>query len=427
MPLYVNALCRNYLQPKPLQPTVTYKNQHTIEVLHCVAAISPQRYFTPTAALDFPTAKTDNSTAEDLLMARIVSLVALVVILLIMAVLFFRVMADFLLPLFLAVLLVIMFGPLYRWFRDRCRGHDRVAAALTTGSILLMVLVPLLLLLTEAGFEAEAVYRKAVSRPSAEASDAAKAPPDVAKLSNWISGQAVELGKKVGIEVNPNDLNDYIATNVQSFLAPMALQTAHFLGNALVGLAIMLLATYYFFADGELMVQSIRRLSPLQGNRTQELLDQFDEVTRAVVVATLLSAFVQGLLAGVGYYVAGVGSVFLFTMLSMLLTLVPFVGAAIVWVPVCLWLYAIEGRTLAAVFLAVYCVGVVSTVDNLVKPLVLQGRSNLHPLLALLSVLGGAQALGPIGILVGPMVVAFLQTLLNMVHSELNGIGAQSA
>ena len=73
-------------------------------------------------------------------------------------------------------------------------------------------------------------------------------------------------------------------------------------------------------------------------------------MTRAVVVATLLSAFVQGLLAGLGFYVAGVGSVFLLTALSMLLTLVPFVGAAIVWVPVCLWLYAMEGRTAAAAF-----------------------------------------------------------------------------
>ena len=107
----------------------------------------------------------------------------------------------------------------------------------------------------------------------------------------------------------------------------------------------------------------------------------------------------------------------------MLLTLVPFVGAAIVWVPVCLWLYAVEGRTTAAVLLAVYCIAVVSMVDNLVKPLVLHGRSNLHPLLALLSVLGGVQALGPIGIFVGPMVVAFLQTLLNMVHAELNSMG----
>jgi predicted PurR-regulated permease PerM len=98
------------------------------------------------------------------------------------------------------------------------------------------------------------------------------------------------------------------------------------------------------------------------------------------------------------------------------------VGATIVWAPVCLWLYAVEGRTVAAVLLAAYCIAVVSMVDNLVKPAVLHGRSNLHPLLALLSVLGGVQALGPIGIVVGPMVVAFLQTLLNMVHAEVSSM-----
>lgn len=359
--------------------------------------------------------------------ARIVSLVMLVVILLLMAGLFFRVMANFLLPLFLALLLVIMFGPLYRWFQDRCRGHARIAAMLTTVSILLAVLIPLLVLLVQAGYEAETLYRSVVDHPKVAAGSSAGKDPALAmtELSDLGICKVVELGRYVGLTLDRKGLEANITAGVQQFLAPMALRTTRLLGETLVGLLIMILATYYFFADGAAMVQTIQRLSPLQGARTQELLDQFDGVTRAVVMATLLSAFVQGLLAGFGFYVAGVGSVFLLTALSMLLTLVPFVGAAIVWVPVCLWLFAVEGHTTAALVLAAYCIAVVSMVDNLVKPLVLQGRSNLHPLLALLSVLGGAQALGPIGIFVGPMVVAFLQTLLNMVHTELSIVTAE--
>lgn len=367
-------------------------------------------------------------------MARIISLVVLVAILLVMGGLFFRVMAGFLLPLFLALLLVVMFGPLYRWFRDRCRGHARLAAVLTTGSILLMVLIPLLLLLVEAGREARTIYHAAMNSPVLAESQAAAEPtddkepiPDVTKLADWTTGQLVELGNRLGLALDPKDLESSIERGVQQFLAPLALRTTQFLGEMLVSLAIMVLATYYFFADGPLMVDAILRLSPIEGSRTRELLDQFDSVTRAVVVATLLSAFVQGLLAGVGFYVAGVSSVFLLTVLSMLLTLVPFVGAALVWVPVCLWLYAVESHTTAAVILALYCIVVVSMVDNLVKPAVLHGCSNLHPLLALLSVLGGVQALGPIGIFVGPMVVAFLQTLLNMVHAELDSMTKPAA
>lgn len=87
--------------------------------------------------------------------------------------------------------------------------------------------------------------------------------------------------------------------------------------------------------------------------------------------------------------------------------------------PVCLWLFFIHDRPVAAILLTMYCLAVVSTIDNLIRPYILQGQSNLHPLLALLSVIGGAQALGPIGIFVGPMVVVFLQALLNMLRSEL--------
>jgi predicted PurR-regulated permease PerM len=116
--------------------------------------------------------------------------------------------------------------------------------------------------------------------------------------------------------------------------------------------------------------------------------------------------------------VAGLGSVALLTMLTMLFALIPFIGGTAIWLPCCLWLF-LEGRVTAAVLLTLYSAVIVSMADNVIKPWVLRGQSNLHPLLALLSVLGGAKALGPIGIVVGPMAVAFLQALLKMLQMEL--------
>lgn len=354
--------------------------------------------------------------------AKIVSFVVLVVILLIIGGLFLEVMSGFLLPLFMALVLVIIFGPLHRWFCGRCK-RKRLAAFLATAAIMLIVLVPLMLLLVGAGFQAQSLYRSAAN---SEAAVQAVEAPDVAAFAQWGSKKIVEIGGRVGIKLEPDELVSQIRDRVSDFLAPLALRTTQLLGETLFGLFVMILAVYYFFADGPGMMQTLMRLSPLEESHTQVLLDQFDSITRTVIVATLLSAFVQGLLAGAGFFFAGVGSVFLLTALSMLFTLVPFVGAAIVWVPVCLWLYAVEGRTLAAVLLAIYCCTVVAMTDNLIKPLVLQGGANLHPLLALLSVLGGVQALGPIGILVGPMVVVFLQTLMNMVHTELTKMTAKA-
>lgn len=181
----------------------------------------------------------------------------------------------------------------------------------------------------------------------------------------------------------------------------------------------MMVAVYFFLLDGSKMIDAFKFLSPLDDRHEQELIDEFDNVSRAVVVATLAAALAQGFLAGIGYYFAGVDAVFLLTMLTAVFALVPFVGAGSVWLPTSLYLYLVEDRLVPAACLAIWGASVVSTIDNLIKPYILHGQSNIHPLFALLSVLGGVTALGPIGILVGPMVVVFLQTLLKILQREL--------
>lgn len=167
------------------------------------------------------------------------------------------------------------------------------------------------------------------------------------------------------------------------------------------------------------MVRTLMRLSPLDDEYELRLLVEFEKTSRAVVLASLLSALVQGLLAAFGYWMADLNSViFLFTV-TTIMALVPFLGAASVWLPCALYLGAVEQRYFAAVLLALYGALLVSTIDNVIKAWVLQGHSELHPLIALLSVLGGVPVFGPIGILIGPMVVVFLQTLLEILNHEL--------
>jgi hypothetical protein len=118
----------------------------------------------------------------------------------------------------------------------------------------------------------------------------------------------------------------------------------------------------------------------------------------------------------------------------MVTAMVPFVGAFAVWAVVVgwVWLYGerlVDGQVqhvgdpFTAIILFFYCMIVVSGIDNVIKPFILHGQSKLHPLLALLSILGGVQVLGPVGILVGPMLVSFLQALLDMLKKELDSFG----
>ncbi len=451
-------------------------------------------------------------------MSRMVSFIALIAIIVLIGFLFFRVMAPFMLPLFLAVLLVVIFHPIHRRILARCREHVRVASAVTTIAVLLIVLLPLLIVVVMAAAEGSAMiarqdpaelrgkiarardqfdllrmpyaqHMREIERLSAGliANSSTSQWPDYAQqqipalleqlsalqseykvtteaaapmfdtVRETLTGalamahkpdsplayrDAVQaaaaqfhslklelLGGEVRTWIkelaNPTeeDLQQNLRRvfdDTKGSLFALGGRSAALAGRLVIGLVIMTVAMFFFLSDGPVMVSTIMRLSPLDDRYEQELLTDFTNVSRAVVLATLLSAAAQGLLAGVGFYVAGFQSVVLLMLLTSLLAMIPFVGAAAVWVPGSLWLYFIDERWGAAVLLAIYGLAIVSSIDNLIKPLVLHGKSRLHPLLALLSVLGGVNALGPIGILVGPMSVAFLQTLLNILHRELS-------
>ncbi|MGC3969434.1 MAG: AI-2E family transporter [Pirellulales bacterium] len=467
-------------------------------------------------------------------MARMISLGVLLTLLVVIGILSFEVMATFILPLFLAVMLAVLFHPVYAKLTVKLKGRSRLAAGATTLLVLLAVLLPSLAIGTMAFSEGAEVVakldrddlaekisilrnrlslgpppapvmealeriRKSLDRLAGVAfldkDDAGKAAEETAlrsgieadngKVESGLgfdkvaavegnSGPATKLyatwklwldswtGTKPlladpavwhaawqqpqhelerfrtellgGPLVAPirqfvrldNEQLDGLVTRIRSAAGPLALDTTQYVGGLLweivVGLVVVLLGVYYFLADGPSMLGSLVELTPLDRKHTERLLMDFGNLTRAVVLSMVLAALAQGLLAGAGYLFVGVKSVFLLTLLTILFAMVPLVGATLIWGGVCAWLYFYEQRTGAAIGLAIYCAVVVSMADNIIKPLVLQERSNLHPLPALLSVLGGAQALGPIGVFIGPMVLALLHTLLVMLHGEMKSL-----
>ncbi len=351
---------------------------------------------------------------------------------------FFEVMVLFIVPLFLSAVLVVIFKPVHLWILSKVGQHRRIAAALTTLVIVLIVLLPTLAITMRAiaeGMELYSTYAVAAVANEAQAVDQAPneqaavggdedAKPKKNALDSLVTKMVNEINLKVLSRFDLPELeveatNKAIQENLVRRVAPMAVGGLQLLVSILVGLAIMVITTYYFFADGPYMLIALMRMSPLDDAYERELLEKFSDISRSVVVATLASAIVQGLLAGIGFFFVGLDKIFFLTAITIFFAMIPFVGAAAIWVPVCLVLYFHDGRTMAALVLAAYCAGVVSMVDNVIKPYILHGQANLHPLLALLSVIGGVQVLGPIGILVGPMLVAFLQALINMLNKEI--------
>jgi predicted PurR-regulated permease PerM len=378
---------------------------------------------------------------------RVISFIVLLAILLLVGAIFFQVMAQFLVPLFLAAVLLVVFQPLHAWTLKHLPRHPRICAGITTVLILLVVLLPIVWLGWNAYLELSALYHPdgqarivaaAVPPDTIADGEVAPAPPKgglIERLHKIAFDLRNDLARVTTIELEDPTVEKAI-TWIQSFVATKVLSGVQFAIGTLIGLAIMVISLYYFLADGPEMISTVMHLSPLDPGYETELLERFGQVSRAVVVATLLSAAVQGALAGLGYSFAlpPGAPVFLLTALTMVTAMVPFVGAAAVWVCVCGWVYlygeriadgqVVQGDPTTAIVLAVYCTIIVSGIDNVIKPFILHGQSKLHPLLALLSILGGVQVLGPVGILVGPMLVSFLQALLNMLRKELDSFSA---
>lgn len=380
---------------------------------------------------------------------RVVSFIVLLAIILLVGIVFFQVMAQFIVPLFLACVLLVVFQPLHRWYLKKTPKWPRLAALLTTITILVTVLAPTIFLGVNAYKEcASRIYsvsKKAAEVKQAAAKAKAEADPEHAvledmgsetlyaklleKAHDWTDWWKEQTGITIPRENVARFFKDAVVWvgNVLPEIAGAAIRIV-------IGLLITIIALFYFFADGPAMINGLMGLSPMDKRHELELLARFAEISRSVVVATLLSAVVQGICAGIGFYFAlpSGAPIFLLMALTMVLAIVPFVGAAGVWIPTCIIIFlfgpgvfvvggeAVEGGDWkVAVALTVYCAIVVSGIDNIIKPFVLHGQANLHPLLALLSILGGIQVLGPVGILIGPMVVSFLQALLSMFRREI--------
>ncbi len=343
-------------------------------------------------------------------MSRSISLVILIALVLILAIFFYQVMIGFLLPLFMATLLAVLFSPLHRWFTRHCHGHDRLAAGITTVAILVIVLAPIGLVTFEAAVEANNIRNAVINKEKASGFQF-----DRKTLDQLVA----EAHSRFGLQLTSDEIIEDGAAQAKEWFGSVASLAPGFLVKLMVNSFVMALGLYYFLADGPQLVAAGTGLIPLDHKYQEQLVSKFVDISRAVTSASIVAAGAQGILIGIGYYFAGMKGFFLLLVMTMLASFIPLVGSAVVWGSCCLWLWYSDGIG-PALMLASWSLVVALLADNVLKPMVLHGQSRLHPLLALLSVLGGVQVMGPLGIFLGPMAVAFLQSGLTMLNAELD-------
>jgi len=188
-------------------------------------------------------------------------------------------------------------------------------------------------------------------------------------------------------------------------------------GSAVLQTAMMLIALYFLLVDGGRLVTWMESVSPLRRGQTTELLTEFRRVTKSVLVSTIATAGVQALAALVGYLITGVPVPIFFGAVTFFFALIPAIGGASVCIVASIILLA-TGHPLAALFLALWGIIVVGLSDNIVKPLLAKRGMHMHGAIVFFALLGGLAVFGAIGLLLGPLIVAFFLSVVRIYERD---------
>lgn len=314
-----------------------------------------------------------------------------------LALLAFLVVTPFLVPIAWASILAYASWPVAMRIRGWCKNHDALAAGLTTLLAALTLFIPLIWLIWLAQQELSHVYHalQALLANPPPLSDSVKRLP---WLGDWLTQQHAQL------VAHPQGLTTVLKTWITANSHDLA-SVAGDVGKNLVKLIFVIVILFFFYRDGARIVGELRLvLTRFIGVQVHDYLHAAGTTTRAVVYGILLTAVVQSVVAGLGYWVAGLNSPVLFGVLTMILALIPFC-TPLAWGSAGLWLL-LQGETGAAIGVWLWGAAVVSQLDNFLRPLFISSVSPIPFLLVLFGVLGGLLAFGLVGLFIGPIVLS---------------------
>lgn len=312
--------------------------------------------------------------------------------------------------LFLAAVLAGALWPVHSRLTRLFRGRNKPAAAIVVFLVIALILGPI--------FGLSAFVVKEASEAIAFITQTVRS-EGVEGLVESLPGPAERLVQGILDRVPETQ-----AGSVQEQLTARGGQAAAALGSLVATTGsfvfqavMMLIALFFFLTQKEALLRWVDQASPLRHGQTRELLVEFRKVTRAVVRSSILTAGVQALAALVGYFIARVPHPLFFASVTFFVALIPAVGAAVV-VILSAGLMYLTGHPIAAIFLVIWGVTVVGLSDNIVKPMLIKGGVEMHGAVVFFSLLGGLAAFGAIGLLVGPLAVAFFVALLRIYRRD---------
>lgn len=314
---------------------------------------------------------------------------------------FIVVMRNFLITVMLAGIFTAMVYPGYRFVLSWCRGRQRVAAGVYVLFLVILVVVP-----------AAAFLSVLVAQAIEISGGASTLIQDQVRSGEWADklAQLPFMDRILPYREEILEKSMQVTAAVGRFVVAKLTEFTKGTVNVIVHAVMMFYAMYFFLMDGHHLLRTTTAYLPLSPAERTRLIERFTSVSIATVRSTVAIGLIQGLLGGAGFAVAGLPGAVFWGSIMTVMSLVPGIGIALVWVPAAAYLL-VMGRITATIVFSLYFILVVGLVDNFLRPLLVGKESQMHELLVLLATLGGLMAFGLVGFIVGPVVAALFITL----------------
>lgn len=340
------------------------------------------------------------------------SKVAFLVILLILLIAFFGIIRPFILPALFATLVAVICHPIYQMFLKILKGKRYVAALFSTVFAIMCVIVPLsvvvAVVITNLADVVSFITTQLQVGQVAENLD---------RLNIWISTQLTNYSSIIPQDFNLREVLLNVLAGISKIIYQYSPKFLTVTLSVVGALFLTVIFSFVFFAEGGRIYHNILSLLPLEEKHKTILASDVRGVITGTFLGMVATSIAQGILIGIGFWIVGISNPLVWGLVAIGITLVPVIGGPLVYIPASMAMF-FNGQTGSGIFLLIYGVGVVSMVDNLIKPLIMRGKVNVHPILLAIGIVGGGIWLGPSGVIVGPLVVVLMMAMLKIYQRE---------
>ncbi|MBW2990633.1 AI-2E family transporter [Candidatus Woesearchaeota archaeon] len=319
-----------------------------------------------------------------------------IVLLLILLYLAFLLVQPFFTYIFLGLILTIAVYPFYKWFSKRIK-HKRTSSVIAIILILLIIIIPSFIVVS------------ALVKQTANFFNSFE-PGSLDNINNYLVNA---FGPRADISDNINEL----ITNTKDFIVKSAFTIAGSVAEIVLGLFVMFFIMYYGFVEGEKWFSQIKDVIPFSKKRRERLVREIKNVTQAVIYGQIFIAVLQGILGGIGFFIVGIPNPVFWGFVMTILAFLPIVGTGMVWAPAGIILI-INGNVWWGIFLLVYGFFMIAGIDNILRPRIISGKGKIHPIVALVGLLGGLKVFGFLGIIIGPLIAALFIAMAEFYYED---------